>query len=101
MTPGSAVRLGECCMSINLLMNIQTVTFSIAGQLVSWIAHKTRIVYQRKNRCLPLLGIKKITKLHLVKGNNLKNIHARVKFLMNDRLSECALQMCEVSLKYL
>ena len=26
----------------------------------------TRIVFQRKNRCLPLFGIKKITKLHLV-----------------------------------
>ena len=35
------------------------------------------------------------------KGNNLKNKHARVMVLVQDTLSECALQMFEVSLKYL
>ena len=35
------------------------------------------------------------------KGNNLKNIHARVMVLVNDTSSQCALQMYEVSLKYL
>ena len=41
------------------------------------------------------------------KGNNLKNIHARVmvfvhdKVLMHDTSSQCGLQMYEVSLKYL
>ena len=35
------------------------------------------------------------------KGNNLKNIHARVMVPVHDTLSECALQMYEVSLKYL
>ena len=46
---------------------------------------------------------KNITKLHLVmlQGNNLKNIKARVMVFMHDILSECALQMYEVSLKYL
>ena len=49
---------------------------------------------------------RKITKLHLVmilsyKGNNLKNLDARFMVLiMHDTLSECALQMYEVSLKY-
>ena len=43
----------------------------------------------------PLLGIKKITKLHLamLQGNNLKNIHERVMVLVNDTSSECALQI--------
>ena len=31
----------------------------------------------------------------------MKNIHARVMVLMHNTLSECALQMYEVSLKYL
>ena len=35
------------------------------------------------------------------KGNNLKNIHARVIVLVHDTSSQCALQMYEVSLKYL
>ena len=35
------------------------------------------------------------------KGNNLKNIHARVIALVHDTSSQCALQMYEVSLKYL
>ena len=35
------------------------------------------------------------------KGNNLKNIHAGVMVLVHDTLSQCALQMYEVSLKYL
>ena len=35
------------------------------------------------------------------KGNNLKDIHARVMVLVQDTSSECALQMYEVSLKYL
>ena len=35
------------------------------------------------------------------KGDNLKNIHARVMVLMHDTSSQCALQMYEVSLKYL
>ena len=35
------------------------------------------------------------------KGNNLKNIHARVMVLVHDTSSQCALQMYEVSLKYL
>ena len=35
------------------------------------------------------------------KGNNLKNIHARVMVLVHDTSSQCALQMFEVSLKYL
>ena len=37
----------------------------------------------------------------LYKGDNLKNIYARVMVLVHDVLSQCALQMCEVSLKYL
>ena len=35
------------------------------------------------------------------KGNNLKNILARVMVLVHDTSSQCALQMYEVSLKYL
>ena len=35
------------------------------------------------------------------KGNNLKNIHARVMVLEHDMSSQCALQSYEVSLKYL
>ena len=35
------------------------------------------------------------------KGNNLKNVHARVMVLVHDTSSQCALQMYEVSLKYL
>ena len=35
------------------------------------------------------------------KGDNLKNIHARVMVLVHDTSSQCALQMNEVSLKYL
>ena len=35
------------------------------------------------------------------KGNNLKNIHARVMVLVHDTSSQCALQMYKVSLKYL
>ena len=35
------------------------------------------------------------------KGNNLKNIHARVMVLVHDTSSQCALQMYEVSLKHL
>ena len=35
------------------------------------------------------------------KGNNLKNTHARVMVLVHDTSSQCALQMYEVSLKYL
>ena len=35
------------------------------------------------------------------KGDNLKNIYARVMVLMHDTLSQCALQMYEVSLEYL
>ena len=35
------------------------------------------------------------------KGDNLKNIYARVKVLVHDTSSQCALQMYEVSLKYL
>ena len=35
------------------------------------------------------------------KGNHLKNIYARVMVLVHDMSSECALQMYEVSLKYL
>ena len=35
------------------------------------------------------------------KGNNLKNIHARVMVLVHDTPSQCALQMYDVSLKYL
>ena len=34
------------------------------------------------------------------KGNNLKNIQARVMVLVHDTSSQCALQMYEVSLKY-
>ena len=34
-------------------------------------------------------------------GNNLINKRARVMVLVHDKLSECALQMYEVSLKYL
>ena len=42
-------------------------------------------------------------KLDLVinKGNNLKNKHARVMVLVHAPLSRCALQMFELSLKYL
>ena len=35
------------------------------------------------------------------KGNNFKNTHAKVMVLKHATSSECALQMCEVSLKYL
>ena len=35
------------------------------------------------------------------KGGNLKNTHARVMVLVHDTSSQCALQMYEVSLKYL
>ena len=35
----------------------------------------------------------------IYKGNNLKNIHARVMVLVQDMLSQCALQMYEVLLK--
>ena len=35
------------------------------------------------------------------KGNNLKNIHARVMVLVHDMSSQCALQTYEVSLKNL
>ena len=35
------------------------------------------------------------------KGKNLKNIHAIVMVLVHDMSSQCALQMYEVSLKYL
>ena len=35
------------------------------------------------------------------KGNNLNNKHVSVMILGHDTLSECALQMYEVSLKYL
>ena len=35
------------------------------------------------------------------KGNNLKNIRAGVMVLVHDTSSQCALQMYEVSLKYL
>ena len=42
-------------------------------------------------------------KLHLLtlQGGNLKNIYARVMVLVHDTSSQCALQMYEVSLKYL
>ena len=35
------------------------------------------------------------------KGDNLKNIHAIVMVLVHDTSSQCALQMYDVSLKYL
>ena len=35
------------------------------------------------------------------KGDNLKNTHARVMVLVHDTSSQCAIQMYEVSLKYL
>ena len=35
------------------------------------------------------------------KGDNFKNTHARVMVLVHDTSSQCALQMYEVSLKYL
>ena len=35
------------------------------------------------------------------KGDDLKNIYARVMVLVHDSSSQCALQMYEVSLKYL
>ena len=35
------------------------------------------------------------------KGDNLKNMYARVMVFMKDTFSQCALQMYEVSLKYL
>ena len=35
------------------------------------------------------------------KGDNLKNTHARVMVLVHDTSSQCALQIYEVSLKYL
>ena len=34
-------------------------------------------------------------------GDNLKNAHARVMVLVHDTSSQCALQMYEISLKYL
>ena len=40
--------------------------------------------------------------IHLCyKGDNLKNIYTRVMVLVHDTSSQCALQMYEVSLKYL
>ena len=63
----------------------------------------TRIVFLPKDKCLPLLGIKKNYKIafsYVTRGIIWKNIHARVMVLMHDT-SECALQMYEVSLKYL
>ena len=41
--------------------------------------------------------------LHLLtlQGDNLKNKYARVMVLVHDTSSQCALQMYEVSLKYL
>ena len=40
--------------------------------------------------------------IHLrYKGDNLKNIYARVMVLVHDTSTQCALQMYEVSLKYL
>ena len=46
---------------------------------------------------------KKSEKLHLVmlQGGNLENIHTRVMVLVLNMSSECVLQMCEDSLKYL
>ena len=38
---------------------------------------------------------------YVTRGDNLKNTHARVMVLVHDTLSQCALQMYEVSLKYL
>ena len=38
---------------------------------------------------------------YVTRGGNLKNTHARVMVLVHDTLSQCALQMYEVSLKYL
>ena len=35
------------------------------------------------------------------KGNNLENMHVRAMVLVHDTSSQCALQMYEVSLKYL
>ena len=35
------------------------------------------------------------------KGNNLKNTYARVVELVHETLSQCALQMYEVSFKYM
>ena len=43
----------------------------------------------------------KIAFSYVIKGNNLKNIHARVMVLVHDTSSQCALQIYEVSLKYL
>ena len=40
-------------------------------------------------------------KIALQKGDDLKNTHARVMVLVHDTSSQCALQMYEVSLKYL
>ena len=41
------------------------------------------------------------TKYLCYKGDNLKNIYARVMVLVHDTSSRCALQMYKVSLKYL
>ena len=38
---------------------------------------------------------------YVTNGDNLKNTHARVMVLVHDKSSQCALQMYEVSLKYL
>ena len=37
----------------------------------------------------------------MLQGEQFENKHARVMVLVHDTLSECALQMYEVSLKYL
>ena len=38
---------------------------------------------------------------YITKGDNLKNIYAKVMVLVHSTSSQCALQMYEVSLKYL
>ena len=63
----------------------------------------TRIVFQRKPRCLPLMGIKNGTKLHLVMFQwvNFEKYTCKSYGFMHDTLFECALQMYEVLLKCL
>ena len=65
----------------------------------------SRIVFYEKkqNRCVLLLGIKRSQNCIKLcyKGINLKSMHVRVMVLIHDTLSECALQIYEVSFNYL
>ena len=64
---------------------------------------KIELFSTKKQMCSPFMNQKylKIEFSYVKSGIILKNIHARVMVLMQDTFSECALQVYEVSLKYL